>query len=434
MKRLNGDRGNWSVATETPWSKLKQSWGHPWHRMCSYLGAYPAPLARSLICMLSDPRDIVFDPFSGRGTTLLEARLLDRRALASDLNPIAVALSRAKNASVSANDIHARLNDLRDGYDPAMYFAEASIQPDEIQLIYDIFTLAQLCYLRRQLLNSDSSEDQFLVGVVLGIMHGSERRDGSSGYLSISMPNTFSMSPGYVRRFVEKNRLQRMPRRVFDLAAAKVERLFQEVEPTAESGVVATANVRSLTSCETLLPYQGKVDLIVTSPPYLDIVNYAKQNWIRNWFFDSHVEYGSVNDLDDNLLLRNWVSFAEESISQMRAMLRPGGVIAMVVGDVVRMGGAISLARELMQRLIHQGSFKYIGCLRDEIQNEMKTTRIWKETKGRATNIDRIVVLSEETPKFRYRRLAKALFDDSTVEVASITASQLRKEAQQFAY
>jgi len=384
--------------------------------------------------MLSDPGDVVFDPFSGRGTTLLESRLLGRKAVASDLNPIAVALTRAKNSSITLDEARDRLAELKDRFDPVMYLAEASIQPDEIQLIFEQFTLAQLCYFRRRLLNSERSVDKFLIGVILGIMHGSVRQDGSSGYLSISMPNTFSMSPGYVRRYVEKNQLQRVPRNAFDIAAAKVERLFQDFEPTADSGVVATANVRQLTTNEVLKPYVGMVNLIVTSPPYLDIVNYAKQNWIRNWLFDDHPEYGSVDDLDDNLILKDWMSFAEISVSQMKAMLRPGGVIAMVIGDVVRTGGAISLAREFMQRLIHKESFNYIGCLSDRIQSEIKTTRIWKDTKGQATNVDRIVVLSDETPTFRYHRLAKALFDDSTVKIEAITARQLRREAREFAY
>ena len=421
--------------TETPWSKLSRSWGHPWHSMCSYLGSYPAPLARSLICMLSDPEDFVHDPFSGRGTTLLEARLLGRRAVASDLNPIAVALTRAKNTSITAEEVRERLGRLRDSFDSVMYIAEASVQPDNIQLIFDTFTLAQLCYLRRQLLNSNNPVDQFLIGVILGIMHGSVRQDGSSAYLSISMPNTFSMSPGYVQRFVEKKQLQRIPRNAFDIAASKVERLFQEPQLNpANPGVVATANVRHLTSSEALKPFQGKVDLIVTSPPYLNIINYGKQNWIRNWFFDNHEEYGSIDDLDDELSLRDWISFTEASVGQMKEMLCPGGVVAMVIGDVVRAGSAISLARELIQHLTHKKAFNYIGCLNDRIQNGVKTTRIWKETKGKATNIDRIVVLSDETPNLRYQRLAKDLFGDSSVKIEPITADQLRKEAKQFAY
>lgn len=402
--------------------------------MCSYLGSYPAALARSLICMLSEPGEIVFDPFSGRGTTLLETRLLGRRALASDLNPIAVALTTAKNTSVGIDDVIHRLRGLREAYDPVLYLAEAATQPDEVQLIYDIHTLAQLCYLKRHLLASSEDEDKFLVGVILGIMHGSSRQDGTSGYLSISMPNTFSMSPGYVRRFVEQNKLQRVPRNAFDLAEKKLSRVFQNYTKLNDHGIVSATDIRDLTSCSDFSDHHGCVDLIVTSPPYLDIVNYGKQNWIRNWFLDGHKEYGSVDALDDDLLLRDWLSFMDASIEQMKCMLRPGGVIAMVIGDVVRTGGAISLAREFIQRVIHQDAFEYVGCLNDRIQTEVKTTRIWKETKGRATSIDRIVILSDETPRFKHQRLASALFNDSSVEIPSITASQLRKEAKVFAH
>ena len=44
----------------------------------------------------SRPGDLVLDPFSGRGTTLLEASLLGRRAIASDVNPVAFCISAAK--------------------------------------------------------------------------------------------------------------------------------------------------------------------------------------------------------------------------------------------------------------------------------------------------------------------------------------------------
>ena len=241
------------------------------------------------------------------------------------------------------------------------------------------------------------------------------------------------MSPGYVRRYVEKNQLQRVPRNTFELADKKADSLFRDFHANGNEGVVTVANARHLTACPTLDKYRGRVDLIVTSPPYLDIVNYAKQNWIRNWFFDEHGGYGSVADLDDDLLLQDWMLFAEQSVDQMKAMLRTDGVIAMVIGDVARSGGAISLARSFMQRLIYNKTFNYVGCLNDRIQSETKTTRIWKETKGRATNIDRIVVLSDKTPEFRYERLAEALFGDSSVEFGAVTADELQEQARQFA-
>ena len=81
--------------------------------------------------MLSEPGEIVMDPFSGRGTTLLEARLLGRLPVASDLNPIAYALTRAKNASVSRSDVVERVRELRARFDPALYRPEAAVQSDD---------------------------------------------------------------------------------------------------------------------------------------------------------------------------------------------------------------------------------------------------------------------------------------------------------------
>ncbi len=101
-----------SLSGLAPWSQLPQRWGHPWHSMCSYLGAFPASVARSWISMLSEKGDIVLDPFVGRGTTLLEARLMGRMPLVADLNPIAVALTRAKNSTVRLDDILLRIDDL----------------------------------------------------------------------------------------------------------------------------------------------------------------------------------------------------------------------------------------------------------------------------------------------------------------------------------
>lgn len=423
-----------------PWADVPQRWGHPWHSMCSYLGAFPAGLARSLLALLSDENDVVLDPFSGRGTTLLEARLMGRMPLASDLNPIALALTRAKNAAVLLDDILVRIGQLERKYDPLLYVPEAQVQPDDILLIFHPRTLAQLCYLRRRLLNSSTAVDEFLTGAVLGVMHGSERQDGSSSYASISMPNTFSMSPDYVRRFVETKRLQRVDRNVFQMLRDKTIRLFREGTDFLIQGIVARSDAKYLASTPEFQPYVGQVDLVLTSPPYLGIVNYAKQNWIRNWFLRADAEIVS-DTLDDNLSLSAWIDFAEQSTLEIKRMLRPQGVAVFVIGDVARSSNSvISLAREFLRRLMHQKTFRYIGCLNDRLQETEKTTKIWKDTKGQATAVDRIVILSDAVPNFRNDRLQanlfglqSDLFSGSEASISSLDVNELERYAYSFA-
>jgi site-specific DNA-methyltransferase (adenine-specific) len=80
------------------WHEAPPRWGHPLHSVCSYFAMFPPQLARVIIEWLSFPGDPVYDPFSGRGTVALESVLLGRTAYASDANPLAQVLSRAKTS------------------------------------------------------------------------------------------------------------------------------------------------------------------------------------------------------------------------------------------------------------------------------------------------------------------------------------------------
>lgn len=402
--------------------------------MCSYLGTFPPSLARSLIATLTEPGDVVLDPFSGRGTTLLEARITGRIPLASDLNPIAIALSRAKNANVTSNVVLGRIDALEAAYDPLIYMPEAQVQDDNIALIFHHRTLAQLCYLRKRLINSKEDIDRFLVGCILGIMHGAERQDGTSAYASISMPNTFSMSPDYVRRFVASNKLQRADRNVFALLRDKIGRLGGSRWDFDTRGVVARADARALTSVPEFAEYANSVKLVLCSPPYLDVVNYEKQNWIRAWFLNQHTEGTFATDLDDNLTLSRWMDFAGEFTRQIRDMLSNDGVAVIVIGDVAKPGrSAMSLAREYIRLVHHQQLFKFIGCFSDHLQTQIKTTRIWKDTKGMATSVDRGIVLSNRPVALDWTKLGAHFPEAAYAECDPLSSDDLTGYARNFA-
>lgn len=387
----------------TPWADKSDS--DPLHSLCSYLGAFPPSLASYFIKYFTDENDLVFDPFSGRGTTILESRLLNRNSFGSDLNPIALALSKAKSHSLKKEDIILRIDELESNYDYALCLPEAQAETDEIHLIFHQGTIAQLCYLKNELLTSSNEIDQFLVGAILGIMHGGVRKDGTSGYLSISMPNTFSMSPDYVRRFVQTKELKRINRNVFEILKEKVERVFRKhISPQKESFVIEF-DAKEISKSKELKSYQGKVDLLLTSPPYLGIVNYAKQNWIRSWFLNSD-PIGVSKKLDDDLNINQWVQFSRKALTEFKKMLKPNGVAVFVIGDVAKSKNSIiPLARDFALMIKENKLFKNVWIFSDYIQGAVKTTRIWGETKGKATTTDRIVILSDVNPFENNQRL-----------------------------
>src|SRR5712691_7206483 len=127
------------------WHTASPRWGHAMHTMCSYHGMFPAKVAHYFIQRYSRPGDVVLDPFSGRGTVPLQARVEGRRAISNDLNPLAYVLSRAKSSPPSWSAVEASLSNLE-----KRYRRTAQSEPDvssDIRMLYHPNTLRQIWYL-----------------------------------------------------------------------------------------------------------------------------------------------------------------------------------------------------------------------------------------------------------------------------------------------
>ena len=294
-----------SLAPE--WKAQQRLWGHSFHPMCSYLASFPAALTHAFIARYSRPGDVVLDPFSGRGTTPLQACAEGRIGVGNDLNPFAHLLTASKVRPASRGAAATRLTQLRLAWnaeaapwselarrviaDPGATLVPRAgsrdvtgadeIVPREVALAFHPDTLAQLLFVRTSL-QLDDRTDGFLAAAITGILHGK-----SASYLSELMPNTFSMAPRYVRDFAARTAFASPRRDVFDGLAAKLDRLFRQPPPPIE-GVALLGDARDVAprAREALrdLGRPERARLVVTSPPYLRVVKYGYYNWLRTWF------------------------------------------------------------------------------------------------------------------------------------------------------
>lgn len=362
---------------------------HPLHSLCSYLGCFPPSVPARILDEWMPNRGVVLDPFCGSGTTLLECTSRGHPSIGIDLNPLAIALARAKTSHVSLEDVLDRIMDLARGYRGR---ADLEGVPDGVHTIFHPRTLAQLVYLR-EALRADVPEDAFLTGAILGIMHGKWRRDGTTAYLSIDMPNTFSMSPEYVRNFVRKHRLKHAPVDVFVQLRERAKWLLREggLPPSPGTTVIHgdATSLPALFAQHNLEP----VDAIVTSPPYLGVLRYGAFNWIRLWFLG--FQPAAVDrSLDGTDSLDRYLSFMASFLKAAAEVVKPGKPVALVIGDVKEFGTNLPLAERVWEELSGLVPFECAGFYVDLFNEDAKTTRIWGEDrKGRATPLDRILVL-----------------------------------------
>ncbi len=91
---LNGTRPkDFQLQTSTVYSFPKRGDWATHHLNSSYRGNFAPEIARNMILRYSRKGEIVFDPFCGSGTTLIEAKLLDRKPIGMDINKDSVLLS-----------------------------------------------------------------------------------------------------------------------------------------------------------------------------------------------------------------------------------------------------------------------------------------------------------------------------------------------------
>lgn len=243
---------------------------------------FPESFVENWLEQLTQPGDLVADPFSGRGTTALQALLAGRRALACDINPVAYVLTRAKTNAPTRGRVHERLNELQSQHLAQKRFTadevDAAISPNAefFQLAFAAGTLSQLLFLRTALDVSASDTDCMIAALVLGALHGEST---SARYLSNQMPRTISTKPAYSVRFWRARDLRPTERDAFSVLRTAVDFRYASTRPRRR----ATVLLEDMRELPRRVPAR-KAQLVITSPPYLDTTSFEEDQWLRLWF------------------------------------------------------------------------------------------------------------------------------------------------------
>jgi len=339
----------------------------PLHAICPYFAMFPEDFVREQVETFSKERDWVFDPFCGRGTTVLESLLLGRNAAGSDINPVAFCVSRAKAERPVLEDIQSRVDTLEESFvetDVERWEkARASLPPFFRRAFYPT-TLRELLFLRSELDWRTDRIERFISALVLGSLHG--EMDRSSAYFSNQMPRTICLKPDYSLRYWKENGLFPKKRDVFAMLRQKAEYRLQDV-PDCPTGRVRLSDAREVAFRFRSL--HDAVALVVTSPPYLNVTCYEEDQWLRLWFLggDPRPTYGKVSKDDRHQTSRNYWRFLKESWAGLAPLMQRNARI------VIRLG-AIGIDEDEMTRQLKvsvRSAFPKARLLRPPARSEI---------------------------------------------------------------
>lgn len=266
------------------------------------------------------------DPFCGKGTVLLEASLLGRRTLGLDVAPDAAIVTNAKLNAPPIEDVERFLRTTR------LRKPNLTRISNDIRTFFAPPTLEQILSLRDYLLTklSNGTTPQrrtanFLLGTLLGILHGH-----SALSLSVPSSHSFGMAPRYVRKYARQHKLKRPYRDVKNCLLLRAKQILTDEPPSAAGRVICgTADRYPRTMSKRL---ENMVDLILTSPPYLDVQTYAKDSWLRLWLLGYDyklIRQASIETGSPRLYLERMAPCLRE----MLRVLKPLGRAVIISGD-----------------------------------------------------------------------------------------------------
>lgn len=347
----------------------------------SYRACFKPQLPRFFIERLTQPGDLVYDPFMGRGTTLLEAVLLGRQAAGCDINPLSAILLGPRLEAPSIEQVQRRLVEIKSDFDGPL--------PENFLVFYHPKTLRQICALREALRHSRSSVDRWILMVATNRLTGH-----SKGFFSVyTLPPNQAVSIQSQRRINEQRNQAPDARDVAALIRRKSRSLLSNVS-AGDRNMLSTWGPKSIlmtASCdETPAIPDESVTLVVTSPPFLDVVDYETDNWLRCWF--NHVDPKSIK-LWMFKRVEEWSQRMTIVFRELNRVLKRDGFVAFEVGEV--RNGKLRL-EDFVIPAAERAGLKPVLVLVNQ-QEFTKTSNCWGvNNMSKGTNTNRVVLLQKQ--------------------------------------
>ena len=317
------------------------------HNFCWYPGRFIPIIPSHLIQSLSRPGETILDPYCGSGTTILEALKLGRNAIGVDLNPIATFIASVKVAVLQRKgidltilkEVYCNIKKLQNSLEPNLFKQDRKSLLDEVleenipnidenRKWYHPFTLKMLGYIYSQIINIENTCTRNLMKVffISILMHATGHEN--------KKPYTYYADNCKPRNVLYKNALA-----IFN---NKLNKFINEYATNEEQincvGHIITGDVREITN---LLIDHPRIDLIVTSPPYLSVTDYiTAYRLVYLWnMFDIEIteikkrEIGARWKRKSSDALKQYIDALHQSIIDMSRLVKHGGYICLILGE-----------------------------------------------------------------------------------------------------
>ena len=364
----------------------KQRQGNSIHEI-SYRACFKPQLPEFFIKKLSKEGDFVYDPFLGRGTTIIEAGLLNRQVIGNDINPLSRFLSEARFLIPNLHNLKKELDLI-----PINYDLKADI---DLSMFYHQKTESEIVSLKNYILEKESNDNLSDLDKWIRMVATNRLTGHSKGFFSVyTMPPNQAVSQKRQIKINEKNNNTPEYRNIKEIILRKSKTLIKDINENKKVGlknIHKTAIFLNNDARATKKIPDNFVQLTVTSPPFLDVIQYSQDNWLRSWFNGIDTEK-IEKKITMSKTIEQWTTVMQDVFNELFRITKKNGFVAFEVGEVKN--GKIKLDEYVVPMGLKSG-FNLIGIIINE-QEFTKTANIWGVNNNKkGTNSNRIVLFQK---------------------------------------
>jgi hypothetical protein len=350
----------------------------------SYRACFKPQLPRYFIERYSKEGNTIYDPFMGRGTTIIEAALLKRNVIGNDVNPLSKILAVPRLDIPEIDEIEERLAEIT--------FSKKAKADIDLSMFYHPETEAEIVSLQKYLAKRKKNRTEDRVDRWLRMVATNRLTGHSPGFFSVYTlpPNQATQPKSQIRINKLRNQTPEY-RNVKNIILKKTRTLLKRVSDLDRENLAAIrlrSRFLSTDARRTSHIGDGTIQLTVTSPPFLNIVQYSNDNWLRCWF----------NSIDDKAIaahitmsrtIDEWCSVMGGVFIELFRITRPTGYVAFEVGELRK--GTMKLEEHVIP--LGENAGFHCEAVFINTQRFTKTANIWGvQNNESGTNTNRIVL------------------------------------------
>lgn len=309
------------------------------HGFFRYFGKFPPPIATHLITKYTNPGDLVCDPMCGSGTSGVESILLNRQALLNDVNPLSCLLADVKTRSLEEENMREAIERIENRYVP-LTEEEYNFSPIGLRNASHWFLPETTKSLRgiKKLIDEESNEHirNFLNVAFAGTVRRVSRATTQQGRLFLDVDTAVENAlPFFVKR------AQKGLKGIVELPK--------------------TENLPTITSFNLVegIPekYQNMADLLILHPPYFNSYKYSSINSLELAWLGMNYHEVRKNEVKEFFKVgkpensERYVEDMLQVLNNVSNILKPGKILALMIGDTIMKGQHIRVTREIIDRL-----------------------------------------------------------------------------------